>query len=87
MQSLDMPQILLVSIGTMIMAMVVMRAIGSSSVGLASALVDQRRAMEAKRKADNLAAEAAGLDAAREPLALNPDGSIEEPIIGVVETQ
>ena len=40
-----------------------------------------RLLMEAQRHAENAAAEAAGRAAALEPLALNPDGTIEEPIL------
>jgi hypothetical protein len=44
-----------------------------------------RRSLEAQRHAANAAAEAAGRAAALEPLALNPDGTIEEPILAEVE--
>jgi hypothetical protein len=55
-------------------------------VGVAFNVVEDRRAMESKQREENAAAEAFGRAAASEPLALNPDGSIEEPILGVVET-
>jgi hypothetical protein len=76
---------MLVASGALVMALVLLKSIGDSSVAVASVVVVERRAEEQKRRADNAAAEAAGKAAMLEPLALNPDGTIEEPIIGVVE--
>ncbi len=80
-----MPQTLLVAFGTLVMTMIVLRSIGQRAVAVASCAIDDRRAYEKKCHEENAAAEAAGRAAALEPLALNSDGSIEEPIIGVVE--
>jgi len=84
--SMDTPQFLLIIAGTAVMTFLTLRAIGQGAVGVASQVIDERRAMEAQRHADNAEAEAAGRAAALEPLALNADGTVEEPIIGVVET-
>ncbi len=85
MVSLDSPQFFLIAAGSLVMAMVTMRAIAQGSFVVAAESISERRAVEAKRRADNAEAEAAGRAAALEPLSLNPDGTIEEPIIGVVE--
>jgi hypothetical protein len=85
MQSLDLYGWLLVGAGGLVMALVLLRAIGDSAIAVASVTVIERRADEQRRRADNAAAEAAGKAAMLEPLALNPDGTIEEPILGVVE--
>ena len=68
-----------------VMALTFLRAIGRGSVSIASDIVERRREDEARRHDENVAAEAAGRAAALEPLALNSDGSIEEPILGVAE--
>lgn len=65
----------------------VLKAIGQSAVVMAGEAIEQRRAAEARKRAEDAAAEAAGREAALEPLALNADGSIEEPVIAMVETQ
>jgi len=75
----------LVLAGGTLMTMVLLRAIGQGSTQLAVIKIDERRRLESQRKADNAAAEAAGKAAAMEPLNLNPDGSIEEPIVAMVE--
>jgi hypothetical protein len=85
MQNLDLFGWMLVAGGTLAMVLVLLRSIGDSAVAVAAIVVVERRALEEKRKADNAAAEAAGKAAMLEPLALNPDGTIEEPILGVVE--
>jgi hypothetical protein len=84
---LDTPQILLMAGGAAVMTIVTLRSIAGGAMAVASNVIVERRALEEKRHADNAEAEAAGRAAALEPLSLNPDGSIEEPIIGVVETQ
>ena len=78
---------LLVFSGGLVMMLLLLRGIGEGAVELASVMVDDRRKREAQERADNAAAEAAGRAAAMEPLALNPDGTIEDPIIGVVESR
>jgi hypothetical protein len=85
MLTLDMPQTGLIIGGGVIMSLVVLRGVGNVAMGAASYLVDERRARETKQKAANIEAELLGREAAMETLALNPDGSVEEPIIGVVE--
>ena len=86
MYDLDPPQILLILAGTAVMTVVTLRSITQGALVVASQVIEERRTVEAKRHADNAEAEAAGRAAALEPLSLNADGSIEEPIIGVVET-
>jgi hypothetical protein len=71
--------------GGALMALALLRGISTSAWAGAQDLIDQRRAQEAQRRAEKAAAEAAGQAAALEPLNLNADGSIEEPIVGVVE--
>ena len=80
-------QLLLVIAGGLAMIYVMLKAIGQSAMSVATDTVQTRRANEAQRRAEDAAAEAAGRAAALEPLALNSDGSIEEPIIGVVEVR
>lgn len=82
----DLSSYLLAAIGSAVMALLVLRAIAQTSMTAAYREVAARREHEAKRKADNAAAEAVGRAAALEPLALNPDGTIEEPILAVVES-
>ncbi|MCL2639300.1 MAG: hypothetical protein FWD53_00490 [Phycisphaerales bacterium] len=71
--------------GVLVMTMVLLRAIGQGALQVALVMIDERRRLESQRKADNAAAEAAGRAAAMEPLNLNPDGTIEEPILAIVE--
>ena len=71
--------------GGLIMTMVLLRAISQGAWQVAIVMIDERRRTEAQHKADNAAAEAAGRAAAMEPLNLNSDGTIEEPILAVVE--
>ena len=75
----------LIALGGLIMTMLLLRAISQGATQVALVMIDERRRLEAQRKADNAAAEAAGRAAAMEPLNLNPDGTIEEPILAVVE--
>ncbi len=82
----DSPEMLLILAGSFTMAVVVLRAIAQSSVGAAFHVVEDRRAREIKFREENAAAEAFGRAAASEPLALNPDGTIQEPILGVAES-
>ena len=86
MVNVDTPQFFLIAAGSVVMAVVTIRAIAQGSFVVAAEVISDRRANEAKRYAENLEAEAAGRAAALEPLSLNADGTIEEPIIGVVET-
>jgi hypothetical protein len=79
------PEITLIALGGAIMGYVLLNAIGRSAMVDASTEIAARRATEAQRRAENAAAEAAGRAAALEPLALNPDGTIEEPILAQVE--
>lgn len=79
-------ELTLIVIGGAIMSYVLLNAIGRSAMVSASSEIVARRAVEARRRAENAAAEAAGRAAALEPLALNPDGSIEEPILAEVES-
>ena len=65
---------------------VVLKAIGQCAAVMAGEAIEQRRLAEATQRAEDAAAEAAGREAALEPLALNADGSIAEPVIAMVET-
>ena len=87
MPSVSGPQLLLVAVGSAVMVYVVLKAIGQSAMVVVSENVTTRRANEARRRAEDAAAEAAGRVAALEPLALNPDGSIQEPILAEVEVR
>jgi hypothetical protein len=85
MGSYDLSTCVLVAMGGGVMAFMILRTVGQVALATAYEQVAIRRAEEAQRKADNAAAEAAGRAAALEPLALNPDGTIEEPILAAVE--
>lgn len=75
----------LVVLGTIVVMLTLLNALGAQAQVLADGLADtRRRQIRALQDADD-AAEAAGRAAALEPLALNSDGSVAEPIIGVVE--
>ncbi|MGN6369868.1 MAG: hypothetical protein ACTHN5_16550 [Phycisphaerae bacterium] len=87
MATLDTPQFFMILFASVIMAVVTIRAIAQGSFVVAAVAIAERRKLEAQRHADNAEAEAAGRAAALEPLSLNPDGTIEDPIIGVVEKQ
>ncbi len=78
-------QIILIGGGGAMMLYIMLSAIGRCAMATASHQITQRRAQAARRAADDAAAEAAGRAAALEPLALNADGTIEEPIIAIVE--
>ena len=78
-------EFLLVSFGGAIMFYVMLKAIGQGAMAVAAEEIDERRAEEARRQAEDAAAEAAGRAAALEPLEVNADGTIAEPILGVVE--
>jgi hypothetical protein len=77
--------LLLVAGGAAVRVYNVLTAIGRSAMVAAADQIAVRRALEAQRQAEDAAAEAAGRAAALEPLALNADGTIEEPIIAAVE--
>lgn len=79
--------LLLICLGGGIMWYVMLKAIGQSAAVAADEEISQRRAEIARRHAEDAAAEAFGRAAALEPLAVNPDGSIAEPILAVVEEQ
>lgn len=87
MSTLDLSMYLLVIAGSGLISILMLRTLGQSAVAVAFNEVAARREREASRQAENAAAEAAGRAAALEPLALNPDGTVEEPIIGIVESR
>jgi hypothetical protein len=87
MPSLNSMELLLIAISGAIMLYVLLKAIGQSAITLASADITHRRAIIAQRREEDAAAEAAGRAAALEPLDLNPDGSIVEPILALAEDQ
>jgi len=82
-----MSQVVLVAMGAVVMTALMLRAIAQSSFVVAADAIQTRRALIAQRHADNAEAEAEGRAAALEPLVLNADGTIEEPIIAMVERQ
>jgi len=86
MPTLDPTLWFLVTLGALVMAAIMLRSIGLGAVSLASSAVDARRALVVLRSKENAEAEATGRAAALEPLCLNPDGSIEEPILAEVES-
>ena len=81
----DFSEYVLVIAGGLVMTYVLLSAIGNSAVAIASGMIEQRRWAEARRREADAAAEAAGRAASLEPLALNADGMIEEPIEAQVE--
>jgi hypothetical protein len=87
MKGIDPSSWMLIGAGALVMMIVLLRGIGEGAMQVASVICVERRKREEQERADNAAAEAAGKQAGMEPLALNPDGSIEEPIIGVVESR
>jgi hypothetical protein len=74
-------------LGGVVMVYVMLKSIGQCAVAAASGEIRTRRAEEAQRHAEDAAAEAAGLAAALEPLALKADGSIEDPILAEAEVR
>lgn len=78
-------EIFLIGLGGVVMTYILLSAIGQSACSAASVLIDDRRKNEERRRLEDEAAEMAGRAAAIEPLALNPDGTIEEPIVAMVE--
>jgi hypothetical protein len=85
MGSLSGIELFLIILGTAMMIYVLLKAIAQGALVVASEEIAQRRAAEEQRRAENAAAEAAGRAAALEPLEVNPDGSIVEPILAMVE--
>jgi hypothetical protein len=79
-------ELTLTLVGGAIMSYILLNVIGRTAMAAASDEIASRRTVENQRRADNAAAEAAGRAAALEPLALNPDGTIEEPIVAEVES-
>jgi hypothetical protein len=78
-------QLILIGIGGFVMFYVMLKAIAGGAAVAATAEISERREREKSQRAADAAAEAAGRAAALEPLALNPDGSVEEPILAMVE--
>jgi len=78
-------EMVLVALGAAIMIYVMLNAIGQSAAALADQAIAERRAQAEQELAADAAAEAIGRAAALEPLALNPDGSLAEPIVAIVE--
>jgi hypothetical protein len=85
MGNLSETELLLIALGTGMMFYVMLKAIGQGAVAVASEQIAERREEEAQRRAEDAAAEAAGRAAALEPLVVNSDGSIAEPILALVE--
>jgi len=85
MVSLDPFHLLLIGFGSFVMFYLMLKAVSQGAMAMAAEEITVRRAHEKKKREEDAAAEAAGRAAALEPLALNADGSVEEPILGVVE--
>jgi len=86
MPDLSLLEILLIAIGGTVMFYVLLNAIGQSAMVAVSQDIESRRLAQLQRQQEDRAAEAFGRAAALEPLALNPDGTVEEPIIANVES-
>jgi hypothetical protein len=78
-------ELLLIALGGGMMIYVMLNAIGQGAMVVASEQIAERRQEEERRHAEDAAAEAAGRAAALEPLVVNADGSIAEPILALVE--
>ena len=78
-------ELALIAVGTAMMLHVLLKAIVQGAMGTAVGEIDRRREAQARRRSEDAAAEAAGRAAALEPLELNPDGTIVEPILAMVE--
>jgi hypothetical protein len=80
-------EIFLIVIGAAVMFHVLLKAIAQGAVAVASEEIAERRAAAERRRQENAAAEAAGRAAGLEPLEVNADGSIVEPILAMAEEQ
>ncbi len=78
-------ELLLIALGSVAMIYVMLHAIGTSALAVASEQIAERREEQERRRAEDAAAEAAGRAAALEPLAVNADGTIAEPILALAE--
>jgi hypothetical protein len=78
-------ELCLIALGAAVMFYVLLKAIANGAIGVASEEIAQRRDAAEQRWAEDAAAEAAGRAAALEPLEVNADGSIVEPILALVE--
>ena len=78
-------ELLLICAGGAIMFYVMLKAIGQSAMVVASEAIAFRRAEVARRRAEDAEAEAAGRAASMEPLEVNADGTIADPILAVAE--
>jgi hypothetical protein len=87
MPSIDTFQAILIAGGAFMMFSIVVRAINQGAMMTASEEITVRRAAQKRRREEDAAAEAAGRAAGLEPLNLNPDGSVEEPILAEVEAR
>ena len=87
MHSFDPFQFILIGVGAFIMFSIMVRAINQGAMLTASDAISVRRAREKRRREEDAAAEATGRAAGLEPLNLNPDGSVEEPILAEVEAR
>ena len=77
--------LLLAGVSGLIMFYVMLKAVSQGAWVTALEQISVRRERETRQRAEDAAAEAAGRAAALEPLALNADGSVEEPIVAMVE--
>jgi hypothetical protein len=85
MDNLSGTELLLIALGSAAMFYIMLKAIGQGALAVASEQIAQRREERERRRAEDAAAEDAGRAAALEPLAVNADGTIEEPILAQVE--
>jgi hypothetical protein len=75
----------LVAIAALLMTSIMLRGITGHASGIAAALAEAAHDADDSATRAKKDAEKMGRAAALEPLAQNPDGSIIEPIVGVVE--
>jgi len=76
-----------IAVGGAAMLVALVSGVNQTGLALAQVLVDNRRREVRRQQEEHASAEAAGHAAALEPLLLNPDGTIVEPIVGIVESR
>jgi heme exporter protein D len=75
------------AVGGLAMLIALVRGVNQTGLALAQVLVEDRRRSAQLLRDDDAQAEAVGQAAGLEPLLLNSDGSIAEPIVGIVESR
>ncbi len=85
MPPLDPITLALVSITALVITGILVRGITSYAAGISSAMIETARNDSDLEQTQKRHAEKMGRAAGLEPLAQTPDGSIMEPIMGIVE--